>query len=155
MANWNWMLENALKRRKNLDFGRQISDYGPLLNRNSMRISRSLTRADIMADQEKDIPTEERNQDGGTKTLPKPGKPKSKQLPPWKVLLHNDDVNDMVYVVETIQMLTPLARREAMQLMLEAHFKDVALILTTHQERAELFQQQFGSRNLTVTIEPA
>lgn len=108
-----------------------------------------------MADREKDIPNNERNQGGGTKTLPKPARPKTKQLPPWKVLLHNDDVNDMGYVVKTIQMLTPLTRKDATQRMLEAHFKNVALILITHQERAELFQQQFGSRNLTVTIEPA
>ena len=31
----------------------------------------------------------------------------------------------------------------------------VALLLTTHKERAELYQEQFQSKGLTVTIEPA
>jgi ATP-dependent Clp protease adapter protein ClpS len=33
--------------------------------------------------------------------------PKPRQMPPWKVLLHNDDENFDTYVVETIRMLTP------------------------------------------------
>ncbi|MDH3583205.1 MAG: ATP-dependent Clp protease adaptor ClpS [Phycisphaerae bacterium] len=75
-------------------------------------------------------------------------------LPPWKVLLHNDDVNDMPYVVQTISQLTPLSQSAATQRMLEAHAKGLALILTTHQERAELYRDQFASKNLSVTIEP-
>ena len=31
----------------------------------------------------------------------------------------------------------------------------VALLLVTHRERAELIQEQFQTRGLTVTIEPA
>lgn len=84
---------------------------------------------------------------------PAPAKPRS--LPPWKVLLHNDDVNGRSHVVETIVMLTPLGRQEAMVKMLEAHQSGVCLLLTTNRERAELYQQQFSSRSLTVTIEPA
>lgn len=78
-----------------------------------------------------------------------------KPLPPWKVLLHNDDVNEMLYVVETIVGLTPLDPAQAAQRTLEAHKSGVALLLTTHQERAELYQEQFQSKRLTVTIEPA
>jgi len=92
---------------------------------------------------------------GQTGTTPKPAPPKPRQLPPWKVILHDDDVNDMVYVVESIQMLTPLNRQHAVLRMLEAHTRGLSLLLTTHRERAELYQQQFGSRNLTVTIEAA
>jgi len=91
--------------------------------------------------------------DDGQKTLPL--KPKRKTLPPYRVLLHNDDDNEMLYVVETIQMLTPLRRRDAAVKMLEAHKRGLTLLLTTHQERAELYVQQFASRSLTVTIEPA
>ncbi len=86
---------------------------------------------------------------------PQPTKSPPQQLPPWKVLLHNDDVNDMGYVVDTITMLTNLRPPEARLRMLEAHHKGVALLLTTHQERAELYRDQFASRHLTVTIEPA
>lgn len=88
-------------------------------------------------------------------TQPAPAKPQRRPLPPWKVLLHNDDVNSMEFVAETIQMLTPLNEQEAVLRMMEAHQSGVALLMTTHRERAELLQQQFASRNLTVTIEPA
>lgn len=86
-------------------------------------------------------------------TTTKPQKPRAKTLPPWKVLLHNDDVNEMLYVIETITMLTPLNRAEAGARMLEAHKKGLTLLLTTHRERAELYVGQFASRNLTVTVE--
>jgi ATP-dependent Clp protease adaptor protein ClpS len=84
-----------------------------------------------------------------------PKKVPPKPLPPWKVLLHNDDVNEMLYVVETIVGLTPLNPAQAAQRTLEAHESGVALLLTTHKERAELYQEQFQSKRLTVTIEPA
>jgi len=95
----------------------------------------------------------------GTKTRPvrrKKTKPKPPQpLPPWKVLLHNDDHNEMLFVVETIIELTPLKAEEAVLRMMEAHETGVALLLTTHKERAELYRDQFESKGLTVTIEPA
>lgn len=87
-------------------------------------------------------------------TKPAPTKPKSKKMPPWKVLLHNDDVNDMVFVIESIIILTPLGIDEATDRMWDAHHDGTALLLVTHQERAELYQEQFTSRGLTVTIEP-
>lgn len=81
--------------------------------------------------------------------------PKRKHLPPWKVLLHNDDVNDMGYVVQTIIQLTPLKQMDAVGRMFEAHKTGVALLLTTHQELAELYRDQFRSKRLRVSIEPA
>lgn len=89
----------------------------------------------------------------GTETKPRTAAPKPRELPPWKVLLHNDSFNEMRYVVETICMLTALPARMAGLRMLEAHMKGVTLLLTTHQERAELYKDQFGSRGLTVSIE--
>lgn len=86
-------------------------------------------------------------------TAPKKNPPKL--LPPWKVLLHNDDVNAYDYVISTITMLTPLNKDEARQRTLEADKTGVSLLLTTHKERAELYQEQFQSKRLTVTIEPA
>jgi ATP-dependent Clp protease adaptor protein ClpS len=87
------------------------------------------------------------------KTTPKPREPQP--LPPWKVLLHNDDVNDMIFVVTTIVALTPLNQDLAVHRTLEAHERGVALLLTTHKERAELYQEQFQTKGLTVTIESA
>lgn len=91
-----------------------------------------------------------------TKTRPtkSPTKTPPKQLPPYKVLLHNDDRNEMNYVVGVIRKLTALTREEAMIRMWEAHTGGVALLLVTHKERAELYAEQFASCGLTVTIEP-
>ena len=96
---------------------------------------------------------------GGTgaavETKPAPTRRPPRMLPPWKVLLHNDDTNEMRFVIESIVMLTPLNEQDAVLRMKEAHDTGVALLLTTHQERAELYAQQFASRGLTVTAEPA
>ena len=78
-----------------------------------------------------------------------------RHLPQWKVLLHNDDKNDMGFVVKTVMELTPLNEQEAELRTVEAHKSGVALLLTTHKERAELYQEQFTSKGLVVTIEPA
>ena len=116
-----------------------------------------------MADQEpsKNEP-QPASQEGNTATA-KPAKSRKskakpkppKMLPPWKVLLHNDDKNEVPFVVGTIVELTPLNEQDAKLRTLEAHETGVALLLTTHKERAELYKDQFESKGLTVTIEPA
>jgi ATP-dependent Clp protease adaptor protein ClpS len=115
-----------------------------------------------MPQQEEAIATEsESGESGGTATKAPPRKkvrPKGappKMLPLWKVLLHNDDVNARDYVVVTIVELTPLDEQMATVRMLEADQTGVALLLVTHKERAELYKDQFQSKGLTVTIEPA
>ncbi|MHC5003122.1 MAG: ATP-dependent Clp protease adaptor ClpS, partial [Planctomycetota bacterium] len=103
-------------------------------------------------------PPFEHEQEGGstaTATATRPAPPRVDRLPPWNVLLHNDDVNDMVYVVDTIVELTTLDRQEAIARMLEAHVRDLTLLLSTHREHAELLEERFSSKRLTVTIEPA
>jgi ATP-dependent Clp protease adapter protein ClpS len=91
-----------------------------------------------------------------TKSKPKsaPHKKPPQPLPPWKVLLHNDDKNEAGFVVETIVELTTLNKDAAVQRMAEAHKTGASLLLVTHKERAELYQEQFTSKGLTVTIEP-
>ena len=84
-----------------------------------------------------------------------PKKKPPQLMPPWKVLLHNDDKNDIGFVVKTVMELTPLNEQEAEQRTEEAHKTGVALLLTTHKERAELYKDQFASKGLIVTIEPA
>ena len=91
----------------------------------------------------------------GTAVRTAPTRPRIRRLPPWQVLLHNDDVNDKPYVVETIITLTTLNRHDAVLRMLEAHNKGLALLVTTHREHAELLGEQFHSKRLKVTIEPA
>ena len=90
---------------------------------------------------------------GATKKAPKQKPPG--MLPPWKVLLHNDDKNSMPFVISSIVELTPLNEQDAEKRTVEAHKTGVSLLLVTHKERAELYKDQFESKGLTVTIEPA
>lgn len=85
---------------------------------------------------------------------PSPVRKPPQPLPQYKVLLHNDDVNDFGYVIGTIVELTPLDEQEAKTRVKEADESGVSLLLITHKERAELYQEQFTSKQLTVTIEP-
>ena len=113
----------------------------------------------MAAEEKKDVPPAD---DSGTATAKPKRSPKKapqkvppKPLPLWKVLLHNDDKNDVEFVVSTIMELTPLGETEAKQRTHEADTSGVALLLTTHKERAELYQEQFTTKTLVVTIEPA
>jgi ATP-dependent Clp protease adaptor protein ClpS len=115
-----------------------------------------------MAEKETEKKAEEKDS-GSTSAAVKPKKARKKEpkknpprhLPPWKVLLHNDDKNDQLFVIHTIVELTPLKAQDAEVRMKEAHQTGVALLLTTHKERAELYKEQFQSKGLTVSIEPA
>jgi len=82
----------------------------------------------------------------------KPAPERVDQLPPFRVLLHNDDVNDFVHVIETICDLTPLTPQRAATVTMEAHKTGVALVLLTHKERAELYWDQL--RDLGLTMAP-
>lgn len=107
-----------------------------------------------------DAPSQGGDQQGGAAAVaekPAPAKspPKLDKLPPYRVLLHNDDINDMFHVIRSIVELTPHNMLRARQIMLEAHTTGVAIVVVTHRERAELYRDQFRSKSLTVTIEPA
>lgn len=79
---------------------------------------------------------------------------KEKILPPYKVILHNDDVNTFEHVILSILRLTPLKEEEAIERTIEAHEMGVAVLLVTTRERAELYVEQFQSVSLIVTCEP-
>ncbi len=79
---------------------------------------------------------------------------KTEQLPPFRVILHNDDVNTVDHVIRTIMKLTPLNQEEAIERTLEAHETGASLLLVTHKERAELYVEQFATCKLKVTCEP-
>ena len=75
-------------------------------------------------------------------------------LPPYRVILHNDDVNTFEHVIRSILKLTPLKEPEAVKCTIEAHETGSSLLLVTHKERAELYVEQFASLHVTVTCEP-
>ena len=77
------------------------------------------------------------------------------RLPPFKVLLHNDDHNDMESVTLALIDQCSLDFKRAVLVMLEAHEKGVALVMVTHKEKAELMVEQLRSRRLVATMEAA
>ena len=79
--------------------------------------------------------------------------PKTNTLPPWRVILHNDDVNTANAVAERVQEITPLDEQDAVLRVKEADEEGQSLLLTTHQERAELYVEQFETFKITVTAE--
>lgn len=85
---------------------------------------------------------------------PSPKTP-AESLPPWNVLLHNDEVNEMGFVVESLCRFARLSLPAATRCTMEAHKKGLSLVLSTHREHAELVAEQLTSLRLTVTIERA
>ena len=90
-----------------------------------------------MAEQERELTAsdgEESDASTATAMLTKPAAPKRtpKLLPPYKVLLHNDDVNSFEHVIASILRLTTIPPEEAVLKTIEAHETDVALLLVTH-----------------------
>lgn len=76
-------------------------------------------------------------------------------LPPWRVLLHDDEVHERSYVADVLNDALPLSYAAAMQRVIQAHRHGVALILITHRELAELYYLQLSKRDLIVSIEAA
>jgi ATP-dependent Clp protease adaptor protein ClpS len=79
-----------------------------------------------------------------------------KLLPPYAVVLHNDDVNDMVHVVRALMRSIPaLTLQKATKIMLEAHKEGKARVIVCPLEQAELYRDRLQSCSLTATIEKA
>lgn len=77
-------------------------------------------------------------------------------LPPYAVILHNDDVNEMGYVVRTLLHCVPdLSPERAVEIMLEAHHHGQAVVVVCPLELAELYRERLEDRGLTATIEKA
>jgi ATP-dependent Clp protease adaptor protein ClpS len=93
-----------------------------------------------------------------TPVAPTQAEPEIKQdlLPPWVVLLHNDDYNSMTYVVACLLKTVPeLSTRRAIEIMFEAHTHGQARVVTCPLELAELYRDRLESFSLTATIERA
>ena len=80
---------------------------------------------------------------------------RAKLLPPYKVLLFNDDYHDMDYVVAALlHVINHLTSPEAIEIMLTAHLTGSAVVAVCPKERAEYYQEALLSYGLTATIEP-
>lgn len=80
---------------------------------------------------------------------------KRKHAPRYKVLLHNDDVNSMEYVVQVLmQTIGGMTQPQAVNIMMETHNSGVGLVITCALEHAEFYSETLGNHGLTSTIEP-
>ncbi|HLL88051.1 MAG TPA: ATP-dependent Clp protease adaptor ClpS [Tepidisphaeraceae bacterium] len=100
----------------------------------------------------------------GTQLKAKPNKPKP--LPPFHVVLLNDDDHSYEYVIEMLRTLFGHPPEKGYQLADEVDRKGRAIVYTTHREKAELKCEQihaFGTDERVATcvgsmsafIEPA
>ena len=81
-------------------------------------------------------------------------RPLSETLPPYRVVLHNDDHNEMGHVVRALLDSVPeLDTERAMAIMIEAHLNGRAEVIACPRERAELYRDRLGTFGLTATIE--
>lgn len=76
-------------------------------------------------------------------------------LPPYKVVLFDDDYNEMEYVVSALlHAVNNLSTQEAEHIMLTAHLTGSAVVIICPKEIAEYYQERLLSYGLTATIEP-
>ena len=79
----------------------------------------------------------------------------TKLLPPYKVILFDDDVNETNYVVfALLHSVNNLSAQEAESIMLSAHLTGSAIVVVCPRELAEYYQERLLSYGLMATIEP-
>lgn len=94
-----------------------------------------------------------------TKILPREDV-ETRLAPMWRVLIHNDDRTPMDLVIHVLQEVWKLGFLASSKIMLEAHFKGVALVAVETKEQAEFHIDQAHSiargagYPLTFTMEP-
>ncbi|MBI3822401.1 MAG: ATP-dependent Clp protease adaptor ClpS [Planctomycetes bacterium] len=91
---------------------------------------------------------------------------KTRRLPPYNVILENDDHHSMEFVINVLEKALGYSEEKSFQLMLLAHESGQAIVWTGSKEVAELKQEQMLSFHETsangqnlgplgVRIEPA
>ena len=92
--------------------------------------------------------------DGDTAVIDREVQRVRKLSPKYKVLLHNDPVNTMDYVVETLRQVVPqLSEQDALNIMLETHNTGIGLVIVCDLEPAEFYSESLKAKGLTSTIE--
>src|SRR2546426_6415307 len=71
----------------------------------------------------------------------------------WSVIVWNDPINLMTYVVFVFMKVLAFTKEKATKHMLEVHQKGKSIVATETREKAELYHQQIQAHGLMVTIE--
>ncbi len=103
-----------------------------------------------------------------TETLPtEETDTRTQRQPPHAVILHNDDVNTMDFVIAVLRVVFGYTVEKCFELMIEAHEKGRCVVWVGPLEVAELKADQIkscgpdptrkdaGAHTLGVTVEPA
>lgn len=78
-----------------------------------------------------------------------------KPSPRYRVLLHNDPVNTMEYVITTLRQVVPsLSEQDAIAVMLEAHNTGLGLVIVCDLEPAEFYCETLKAKGLSSSLEP-
>ena len=77
-----------------------------------------------------------------------------RRIPLYRVVLHNDDVNEMVYVVSVLHSVFRFDVQKSFSLMLEAHNTGAVTVVVEPFEHAEFHRDKLCASFLTATIEP-
>ena len=71
----------------------------------------------------------------------------------WNVIVWNDPINLMSYVVLVFMKVLGFTKEKASKHMLEVHQQGKSIVATETREKAELYHQQIQAHGLMVTIE--
>jgi ATP-dependent Clp protease adaptor protein ClpS len=77
----------------------------------------------------------------------------TKTAPPWNVIVHDDPISLMSYVIDVLQKVFGYSTSKARKLMLEVHNKGRSVVWTGERERAEIFAGKLQSFHLRTTLE--
>jgi len=92
---------------------------------------------------------------GGAAVMDRATERVRKPSPRYRVLLHNDPVNSMEYVVVTLRQVVPsLSEQDAIAVMLEAHNTGVGLVIVCDLEPAEFYCETLKAKGLSSSLEP-
>ena len=72
---------------------------------------------------------------------------------PWIVIVWNDPVNLMTYVVMVFQKLFGYSREKATELMLDVHYKGRAVVSNGTREKAEFDVARLHAHGLWATMQ--
>jgi ATP-dependent Clp protease adaptor protein ClpS len=92
------------------------------------------------------------------KTAPKAAtttaaRPRVEKLPPYNVVLLDDDDHSYAYVIEMLGKLFGYDTTKAYQMAKEVDTKKRVIVLTTHKEKAELKRDQITAYGADVRME--
>lgn len=74
---------------------------------------------------------------------------------PWNVIVHDDPVTLMNYVIEVFREVFGYGESQARKLMLEVHNTGRSVVWTGEREQAEVYVAKLQGRHLLATLERA